>query len=288
MKLKSYGKINIGLRILGRRPDGYHEIETILQTIDLHDEIELRPSPHNIHVRCTHPLVPEDERNLVYKCAQLMKEIYAIQVGTRIKIEKMIPVGAGLGGGSSNAAVVLLGLAKLWGISLSKRDFFTLAGKLGSDVPFFIKGGTALATGRGQDLEYLDSDWGETSFVIVYPRICVSSTWGYENVKMSLTKTGKSFNLKGLFQKGTFDLSGRDALIANDLEKGVNRSYPVIDRAKKMLLSEGATAAAMTGSGSAVFGIFSTWKEARKAARRMGQAEWDVFLTKPINPKEEE
>ena len=288
MKLKSYGKINIGLRILGRRPDGYHEIVTILQTIDLHDEIELRSTPETIHIQCNHPLVPEDETNLAYKTAQLMKEAYSIQHGASIKIKKMIPVGAGLGGGSSNAAVTLLGLAELWGISASEHDFFSLAAQIGSDVPFFLQGGTALATGRGQRLEPLKPNWGEVSFVLVYPRVFVSSAWAYERVKLSLTQNDNYVNLKSLFQKGIIDLSGLSVLVENDLEEYVSRRYPVIVEAKAALLSGGAIVTAMTGSGSSVYGVFLSRKEARKAAHRIHQPEWDVFLSRPINPGEEE
>ena len=273
---------------MGRRSDGYHEIETILQTIDLHDEIELRSTPQNIHIQCNHPLVPEDETNLVYKSAQRMREVYAIQHGADMKIQKVIPVGAGLGGGSSNAAVVLLGLVRLWRLDISERDVVTLAAQIGSDVPFFLKGGTALATGRGQNLEYFKADWGEAGLVLVYPRVIVSSAWAYKRVKISLTQKDNYVNLKSLFQKGIIDPSGLNVLLGNDLEKYVSRRYPVIEEAKAALLSEGAVATAMTGSGSCVYGVFLSRKEARKAAHRIIHPEWDVFLTKPINPGEKE
>ncbi|MFQ6091408.1 MAG: 4-(cytidine 5'-diphospho)-2-C-methyl-D-erythritol kinase [bacterium] len=288
MRLRSYGKINLGLRVLGRRPDGYHEIETLLQTIDLYDEIELRPIPRAIRVHCAHPLVPEDRTNLAYRSAHLLKETYKVREGARITIKKEIPVGAGLGGGSSDGAVVLQGLAELWGLSLSARELFSAAAQIGSDVPFFLKGGTALATGRGQNLKYLSLPWGEIGFVVVYPRQVISSAWAYKSAKISLTQSRKYFNLKSLFRKGTFELSDLKTLVTNDLEKGVASKYPVIERAKEALLGEGASAAAMTGSGSAVYGLFLAWEGARKAAHRMCRPEWDVFLTKPINPAEEE
>ena len=283
MKLKSYGKINLGLRVLGVRPDGYHEIETILQTIDLHDDIELSPARGGIRIRSSHALVPEDDTNLAWKSAQLLKESYGVQEGVDVTIRKVIPVGAGMGGGSSNAAVILMGVARMWGISLPDNELFSLAAEIGSDVPFFLRGGTALATGRGQDLEYFNPDWDQETFVLIYPHIEVSSAWAYKTVKLDLTHTGKYVNLKSLFDKGTFSQSGRTALFANELEEGVNSRYPVVGRAKETLLSQGAVAAAMTGSGSAVYGLFVTWEEAQKAAHRIQQPGWDVFLTKPIN-----
>lgn len=282
MKLKSYGKINLGLRVLGKRPDGYHEIETILQTVDLCDEIIFRPLTGGIRLVCTHPLVPEDDRNLAWKSVEMIREKCGITEGIQITIKKSIPVGAGLGGGSSNAAVTLRGLAEMWGLPLTEQDLFCLAGEIGSDVPFFLKGGTALATGRGQRLEYLDSDWGDRSFVVIYPKIEVSSAWAYKSLKLDLTQTRKYVNLKVLFNTWTFGHSSRMDLLLNDLEEGVNRRYPVVGLAKEALLSAGALAAAMTGSGSAVYGIFGSWGEARKAAQRLQQPRWDVFLTRPI------
>jgi 4-diphosphocytidyl-2-C-methyl-D-erythritol kinase len=283
MKLLSYGKINLGLRVLGKRPDGYHEIETILQTVDLHDDIDFQPADDGIQVFCSHRLVPEDETNLAWKSAQLLKSSYGVQKGLRITLEKTIPVGSGMGGGSSNAAATLRGAARVWGLSLSEDEFFPLAVRIGSDVPFFLKGGTALATGRGQDLDFFEPAWGEETFIIIYPHIEVSSAWAYKSIKLDLTKTGKYVNLKSLFEKGTFSQSGPMAFMANDLEEGVNSRYPVIGKAKETLLSQGAIAAAMTGSGSAVYGLFVTREEARKAAHRIDQPGWGVFLTKPIN-----
>jgi 4-diphosphocytidyl-2-C-methyl-D-erythritol kinase len=174
-------------------------------------------------------------------------------------------------------------LVQMWNLPHSEVELFTLAEEIGSDVPFFLKGGTALATGKGQQLEYLDADWEDVTFVVIYPKIEVSSAWAYKSLKLNLTQKGKYVNLKGLFNKWTFSLNGRMDLVMNDLEEGVSCRYPVIGAAKEALLSEGAVAAAMTGSGSAVYGIFGKREEARKAAQRIQQPRWDVFLTKPIN-----
>ncbi len=288
MKLTSYAKINLGLRVLGLRPDGYHDIETIMQSIDLHDEIELEETAQGISLQCDHPLVPSDTSNLAWMSARLLQQTCGLTAGVHIIIRKTIPVGAGLGGGSSNAATVLRGLARLWKVTPSERDLFSMAARIGSDVPFFLKGGTALATGRGQNLDHLRSQWGETAFVLIYPRIAVSSGWAYGQAKISLTKCLGDVNLVGLIHNGSYSPVGHNALFANDLEEGVNCRYPVISLLRERLLSEGASVSAMTGSGSTVFGIFTTGKEAREAAHRIHHPEWDVYLARPINPVQEE
>ncbi|UCE18639.1 MAG: 4-(cytidine 5'-diphospho)-2-C-methyl-D-erythritol kinase [Gemmatimonadota bacterium] len=288
MELISYAKINLGLRVLGRRSDGYHEIETVLQTVDLCDKIELKSHPRSIRIRCDHPLVPKDEANLAFRSAHLLRETYGIRKGVEITIHKIIPVGGGMGGGSSNSAGVLRGLVNFWDLSVSPSELFSLAAQLGSDVPFFLRGGTALARGRGQDLEYFNPGWGDVGFVLIYPRVMVSSASAYKSAKISLTKNSKYVNLKSLSYKGRVHLHGLKFLIANDLEGGVARRFPIIERAKEVLHTEGASAVAMTGSGSTTYGLFVTWEEARKAAQRICSPEWDVFVTKPVNPQEEE
>lgn len=288
MKLTSYAKINLGLRVLGVRPDGYHDIETIMQSIDLHDEIELEETAQGISLHCGHPLVPSDTSNLAWMSARLLHQTCGLTAGVHIIIRKAIPVGAGLGGGSSNAAAVLRGLARLWNVAVSEQDLFSMAARIGSDVPFFLKGGTALATGRGHTLDYLRSQWGEEAFVLVYPRIVVSSGWAYGRVKNSLTKSPGDVNFISLIKNGSYSPGEHNALFANDLEEGVSHRYPVIHLLRERLLSEGASVSAMTGSGSTVFGIFATWKEAEEAAQRIHHPEWDVYTARPINPEEEE
>jgi 4-diphosphocytidyl-2-C-methyl-D-erythritol kinase len=191
LSLTSYAKVNLGLHVLAKRADGFHDIETILQTIDLRDRIRITPlEEKRIEVRCDRPEVPSGPENLVHRAAQLILSEHEVPGGCRIEIDKRIPAGAGLGGGSGNAAVTLLGLNRLWDLNMSREDHLRMAARLGSDVPFFLEGGTALAEGRGErltPLRLVPDFW----LVLVKPAISISTAWAYGRVKIPLTLNSK-------------------------------------------------------------------------------------------------
>lgn len=283
MRLTSYAKINLGLRVLRKRPDGYHDIETILQTIDLADTIDFQPTSGKIEVRCEHPAVPEDEDNLAYRAARLLKGESGTKKGVRITITKQIPVGAGLGGGSSNTAATLVGLNRLWNLNLTEEQLLPLAVRTGADVAFFLRGGTAYATGKGEKLRFLPSA-PEMWLVLFYPGFRVSTAWAYKNLKMGLTKRFKYISLGSVLKGGLCWRNLVDCL-DNDLEHPVGKRYPIIRKVKAALISWGALGVAMSGSGPTVYGIFEDEATARWAYQKLNDEEGEAFLSRPIKPE---
>lgn len=279
LTLYSYAKINIGLQILGKREDGYHDIETIFQEIDLHDIITLNKQSKGIDVTCNHSLVPNGAPNLAYQAAALLKNTFSIEEGVRISIDKNIPVSAGLGGGSSNAATVLKGLEHLWELGLNKTELKALAAEIGSDVPFFIEGGTALACGRGEILKELES-FPPFICLIIYPNIQISTGWSYKNFNLYLTKTKKSVKLFETFFKDIKLSQFRDIFI-NALENVAFTKYPILNDLKKKLYLGGAEFVSMSGSGSAIYGLFNSNNLLQKARREFNRS-YQIFITNPI------
>ncbi|MBN1352271.1 4-(cytidine 5'-diphospho)-2-C-methyl-D-erythritol kinase [candidate division KSB1 bacterium] len=275
----SNAKINIGLRILGKRPDGYHDIETVFQEVDLHDTISMTPAMDGIEITCSHPDLPTDERNLAYKAAALVKKTYSVSSGIQIFIEKRIPFGAGLGGGSSNAAVVLKGLSAIWNLAIPKIELNALALQLGSDVPFFLEGGVALAHGRGEIITKVKS-FPNFICLLVYPNIEISTKWSYKNYNLFLTKTKKNVKLGGSFLKSIKLREFRD-VFHNDLEGIAFRHYPVLGKIKQQLFHYNAEFALMSGSGSTVYGLFDSETEAQKAKGEFDSL-FHTFLTYPV------
>lgn len=273
MYLRAYAKINLGLRILARRPDGYHDIETIFHQINLYDEIELTQSEGGIHCITSGADIAE-ETNLCVRAARLLQSATGASHGVTIQLTKRIPIGAGLGGGSADAAATLRGLNILWGLRLSDADLRQLAAQLGSDVPFFILGGTALGTGRGEILEPLELSipyW----IVVCIPQVHVSTAWAYSQVSPARERNITSV---GTFRRdGIFDFT----MLQNDFEPVVFRAYPEIAALKEELLRRGAVCALMSGSGSSVFGLFSDEQQARRAERELSRS-YTVSLTEPF------
>ena len=258
--------MNLSLRVVGRRRDGYHLVDTVMVPVGLYDEVEItRPkSGRQIRVTCDHPLVPSGRRNLAYQAASLLLGQAGIQKPVRIHIRKRIPVGAGLGGGSSDAAATLRGLNRLFRLGLSRQEMLALAASLGADAPFFVRGHPARARGIGDELEPLPSIprlW----IVILYPGFPVSTRWAYRKLSFKLTKAIENTSIN--FSRS----GGRELvrLLVNDLEAAVLRRYPRIAFLKERLIQEGAAGALMSGSGSSVFGIFFSVKMARKAFVRL-------------------
>ena len=257
MQTKSYAKINLGLHIVGRRNDGYHNIETIFHRIDLFDELTFERSAA-LSLRCDDPTIPTDEMNLCWKAVELFQNETGVTEGISITIKKRIPSGAGLGGGSSNAATTLIALQQLFSSTIQHDRLETLGLNLGSDVPYFLHNGTAFGEGRGERLSYFPLRL-PYRIVLVNPGIHVSTPWAYGAIA---TRFGNHFpkrpTLRDLFSSPA-DISK----LENDFEATVFERYPEIATLKKTMMEHGAVHALMSGSGSSVFGLFEQEADAR-------------------------
>lgn len=276
IKLLAPAKINLFLNVISKRQDGYHELETILQKIELYDTIILEEKDEGIELECSEVA---GEENLAYKAANLLKQELKIKKGVRIKIEKNIPIAAGLGGGSSDAASTLIGLNKLWHLGLTQNDLILAAGKLGADVPFFIfNEGLALGTGIGTIITTLP-DLPQFWVIIICPKIKISTTRVYESLNFMLTNEpikGKIIQI--VLKEGNIEKISK--LLYNTLEEVVLSSYPIIKRSKEELLKAGALGALMSGSGSTIFGIVKTELEAINIYNKLKGGEELIFVTK--------
>jgi 4-diphosphocytidyl-2-C-methyl-D-erythritol kinase len=279
LKLRSPAKINLFLDILGKREDGYHEIRTLMQAVDLCDRLILQKTEKGIGISCDHPTCPSDERNLAFKAAFLLQKEENIKAGVDIRIEKRIPISAGLGGGSSNAAATLVGLNRLYDMGLPVDRLQKLGEQIGSDVPFFLYSGQALAKGRGEKIVPI-SLFRDYWLVLACPGFQVHSGWAYRKVKINLTRDIKEVNYKLLENRnGFFDAL---PMFKNDLEEAVAGEYPILRRLKDILKNSGAVKTSMSGSGPTVYGLFDRKPKAQEVARKLSQGDWQVFLTQPI------
>jgi len=283
LRVRSYAKINLALAVLRRRPDGYHEIRTVFQTIDLHDELEFAESP-KLELVCDGLPEVEPTQNLVWKAAEALSRLAGTCGGVRITLKKRIPAGAGLGGGSSNAAATLLGLTRFWGLQTEISDLREVAGKIGADVPFFFEGGTALGIGRGDELYPLPSI-EPVHLVVVYPGIRVSTAEAYRSLGLLLTSKEASRKI----QRFCGRLQGNQSFwagIFNDFETSILPAYPAIREARSFLSDRGAKAVLLSGSGSSVFGFFLNEESALAASRAKIPETWRVFPAKTLSHAE--
>ncbi len=280
IRLPSYAKINLGLVIKGKRGDGFHEIETLFLQVDLKDEIKIkRIKEPAVHFYCSHPELPAGGDNICVRAANLLIKNADIQNGVEIHLKKNIPIGAGLGGGSSNAAVVLLGLNKLWNLNLQHQQLLELAGQLGSDVPFFIRGGMALAKGRGEELSTFDTNF-DLPILIIYPEIKIITKWAYDQLNLNFTMKKKSIKLAGFKDRKFNDVDFYD-VFENEFEEIVFKRYPILKNIKKQINQRNPIFTSLSGSGSAIFGIFRREDEALEAKQIM-QRQHSVFVTRPL------
>jgi 4-diphosphocytidyl-2-C-methyl-D-erythritol kinase len=278
MTVRSYAKINLGLRILRKRPDGYHDLETVFHRIHLFDEIDLLPTEGPLTLETDLTEIPTDSTNLCLRAAQLLKDRARTRSGAAMTLRKRIPVGAGLGGGSSNAAAVLLALKDLWSVRVEREELQTMALSLGSDVPYFLTKGSALATGRGDHLEAIQLNlpyW----IVVVVPPVHVSTAWAYKN--LTLQDHRGEVSLGDHLQQTTTDHEKLLPALTNDFEPLVLSSYPIVLDSKQQLSRSGARHALLSGSGSAVFGLFPTEEAAREAMEGFSSDQFVVSLTGP-------
>ena len=274
VELRSPAKINLFLKVTGKRPDGYHELVSLMCGISLWDRIELKPGTPSTSVTCDYPGVPSDQTNLAAQAADLFFSHFPSPDRVAINIKKQIPVGAGLGGGSSNAATVLNGLNDHYGRPFSSIELREMGATIGADVPFFLFGGPALATGIGERLTAYNG-LEPYAVLVIYPGFCISTAEVYKKLNLGLTKCENHHKSFFLNQNG-FLLAQH---LCNDLEAAVIPQYPEIAVAKKKLLEIGAEGALMSGSGSSVFGIFNDSQTARRASMALApQYGGAVFL----------
>jgi len=281
MKILSPAKINLFLQVTGKRPDGYHELFSLMCCVSLCDTIRLGFGTEKIEIESSHPQIPLDETNLAYKAADLFLKTLGAKEGVKITIEKSIPVAAGLGGGSSNAASVLRGLNHHFDFPFSRDQLRSLGLSLGADVPFLLFQKPALASGIGEKLEAYPGPL-PNRVAIVHPGFGVSTAEVFQNLNLRLTKCKKKITKPSLKKIGyTVSLH-----LCNDLEAVTVSKYPEIKLVKEQLIQQGALGALMSGSGPTVFGLFSDQQKAGQAMRTIGlNPRWDVYLTEIILEK---
>ena len=279
MKIESPAKINLFLQVTAKRPDGYHELFSLMSCVNLCDTIKLEFGPKSIEIVSSHPKIPIDQTNLAHRAATSFFDALNVNDGLRIFLEKRIPVAAGLGGGSSNAAGVLKGLNRRYGNPFSREQLMSIGLGIGADVPFFLFGKPALASGVGEKLEAYCMPL-PFYVVMVYPGFEVSTAEVFQNLNLGLTKCKKKFT-KPFFKTSDFDAGLH---LCNDLEEVTASKYAVIATIKERLLSCGALGALMSGSGPTVFGLFSDSAKAEKAKQTIGAgARWDVYASNIID-----
>lgn len=278
LKLPSFAKINWELSVLGRRADGFHELRTIFQTVTLHDELTFaETADERLHLTCDAPEIPVDERNLICRAAAALKQRYNLRRGAAIHLEKRIPAEGGLGGGSSNAAVALMGLACLWRIETSKDELCALGARLGADVPFFFTGGTALGTGLGTHITPLP-EVAAGQLLIVTPNEKVATAEAYKALNAHALTKPEGDTILPISRADEHFADSFPAALHNDFEPAVFRLKPEVERAKNSLVRAGARPALMTGSGSSIFGIFENQEARERAARALrAETKWRVF-----------
>lgn len=272
--LLSPAKINLFLAITGKRADGYHELLSLFCPITLYDTLTLRFGEKLISVSCDHPDVPENEDNIAFKAAQLFFRQMGKDEGVLISIDKQIPVAAGLGGGSSNAATVLTALNQYYNHPFSQHELAAIGLKIGADVPFFIFGKPALASGIGEKLIAVERI-KPYKIIVIFPGFGVSTAEVYKKFNLRLTKCKKQLK-DSYFRSANIDAVN---CACNDLESVAEVLYPEISGVKEALIAQGAKIALMSGSGSSVFGLFSDMPEAQQAFRALsGHPQWKCYF----------
>ena len=280
MRLRALAKINLGLDILRKREDGYHEVRMIMQTIQMYDVLEIRRvKKPGISLSVNYPYIPNDERNLVYKAAKLLMDEFQVKSGVDIRLEKFIPVAAGMAGGSSDAAAALVGINRLFKLGLSEKDLMDRAVNIGADVPYCVMGGTALAEGIGEKLTRI-TPVPDCFVLIGKPGINVSTKAAYESLQLDKITTHP--DIDGMIKDiECGNLLAMTEKMGNVFEPGIIGKYPVIGEIKELMEAHGALKAMMSGSGPTVFGIFDDRKkmEAAAAALRESRLAKTVFAT---------
>ncbi|MGD8414868.1 MAG: 4-(cytidine 5'-diphospho)-2-C-methyl-D-erythritol kinase [Candidatus Latescibacterota bacterium] len=273
-------KVNLSLEVYRRRRDGFHDIETIFQSLDLADRMEIDwTADSTIEISCSDPEIPTGEDNLCHRALQTMRRYTGPSLGARVHIQKRIPTGAGLGGGSANAAGILLAVDRALNLRLPTEDLEAVAAQLGSDVPFMLHGGTMLGRGRGEILTRL-ADMKAVYFLVVKPPLSISTAWVYDNLNFALTKHRQRTNLKTV-NAVLARFPAVTASFRNALEDVVCPAYPVVSGALEELLSTHPCFASMSGSGSAVYAIYDSEARAVETAERFSARGFFTSVARP-------
>lgn len=280
LKLYSYGKINLFLDIKGRLQNGYHLIQSVMQSVDICDEIVLNSINENkIIIECSDVSIPVNEKNTCYKAALLLKQAFCINSGIHIYINKRIPAEAGLAGGSGNAAAVIKGLNVIWELNLSEKEMCGFGLQIGADIPFCIMGGTYLAEGIGEELTILnDFEWND--ILIIKPEFSMSTSFVYNNLSPDCYNSYSKSNILNYIASCDYEKAALS--VSNTLEKVVEKYHPEIIGIKELMLDNGAVSSIMTGSGSAVFAFFKDNTCLNNAYRTASKIYPNTFKTKTI------
>lgn len=287
ISVKAPAKINLTLDALYKRPDGYHEVEMVMTTVDLADRVELTLlASDEIRLECSASFVPDDARNHAYKAAQLLKEKYKVKQGVRIYIHKQIPVAAGLAGGSSDAAAALRGLNKLWNLGLTLDELAEVGAQIGSDVPFCVYGGTALATGRGERIEHLTAP-APCWVILAKPPIGVSTADVYGNLRINEgTKHPNTANMLKAVETQDFQLMCQS--LGNVLEDVTLSLYPQVKQIKELMLASGADGVLMSGSGPTVYALVQKEAKVQRIYNALRGFVKDVYVARLLGCAEAE
>jgi len=277
IELKANAKVNIGLQVKDKRDDGYHNIHTVFQELDLHDTIILEKIDKGWKINISESQIPQDDSNSCIQAYLAIKKQFPAIDGISITLKKRIPSGAGLGGGSSDAAAALKGLKEIYGLTINNEDLLQIAGKIGADVPFFLLGGTQIGNGIGDILSPINKPV-IGFYLLVIPDIFISTSWAYKALKKHLKEDIDRINFADILEGNNLS----NVIFDNDFERIVIPTYPKIGEIKNGLIEAGANYASLSGSGSTVFGIFDEEARAKKAESYF-QKQYLTFLCRPAN-----
>ncbi len=279
--LNAHAKINLSLDVLNKRDDGYHNLKMIMQTLQLHDIITIQEIESGIEIECEAPYVPTNNSNIAYKAAERVIQKYGLSVGVRIKIEKRIPVAAGLAGGSTDAAAVLKGINELFGLGMDQNSLMDIGKTIGADVPYCIVGGTALAEGIGEIITPLPK-MDAIPVILIKPRFGVSTASVFKSLQIDkIADRPKTDMLINALENRDIKFIGKN--LCNVLESVTVERYPLIDKIKKDLVARGSIGSIMSGSGPTVFGLFEDDETAKKAYSKLNKNRNDCILTYVTN-----
>ena len=286
LEKKSPGKVNLLQNILGKRTDGFHELETVFHPVNVYDRLTFVRAKQGIQLTCSDPALPTDSSNLVHRAAEHLLKAANIRDGVRIHLEKILPLAAGLGGGSGNAATTLLGLNELFGMPLSLEKLHEIAAKLGSDVNFFLQNLPALAAGHGEDIKALDffPAMRGAAFLLIHPGFGISTAWAYQNLARFPAalngSPGRAQKLISLLQGADLAAAGKE--FYNSLEAPALDKFPILALYQEFLRDHGAAVALMSGSGSTTFAVFRAQATAETALEKFrvkfGVAGWTAIV----------
>ena len=277
ISLNAHAKINLSLDVLNKREDGYHNLQMIMQTIQLHDTISLHEIPSGVEIKCAAPYVPNNSSNIAYQAAEAMITKYKLDAGVSIVIDKKIPVAAGLAGGSADAAVVIKAINTLFKLGIDQNELMQIGKTIGADVPYCIMGGTALAEGIGEKLTCL-KQLGNVPIILIKPKIGVSTAWVYKSLNLDrVTQRPNTASLISALEKKDIRFVAEN--MSNVLESVTLAKYTIIGKIKRDLMGKGALGSMMSGSGPTVFGIFDDEEKAKSAFNILKKSKHDCYLT---------